>query len=46
MAKGLPAGIFPGMPNIDPNTGFATQALGVRAALDWLQGAVPWWNPY
>jgi len=31
---------------IDPNNGFTTQALGYRAAKDWLEGIVPWWNPY
>ena len=32
------------MPYADPNNGFTTQALGYRAALDWLNGTVPWWN--
>lgn len=31
---------------IDPNVGFTSQALGHRAALDWLEGKIPWWNPY
>ena len=35
-----------GVPYIDPNNGFQTQALGYRAAADWLSGEVPWWNPY
>src|SRR5258708_5732506 len=35
-----------GVPYIDPNNGFQTQALGHRAALDWMSGEVPWWNPY
>lgn len=35
-----------GVPYMDPNNGFQTQALGYRAALDWLRGEVPWWNPY
>lgn len=34
----------PGIPYVDPNNGFTTQALGYRAALDWLHGTVPWWN--
>jgi hypothetical protein len=46
MARGVTPGILPGMPYIDPNNGFGTQALGVRAALDWLNGTIPWWNPY
>ncbi|TKC91856.1 hypothetical protein FAZ69_04895 [Trinickia terrae] len=33
-----------GIPYIDPNNGFTTQALGYRAALNWLNGTVPWWN--
>lgn len=37
---------LPGFPFIDPNAGFATQAIGHRAATDWLHGHVPWWNPY
>ena len=39
-------GVLPGGPYIDPNAGYTTQALGHRAALDWLHGQVPWWNPY
>jgi len=35
-----------GWPYIDPNNGFQTEALGVRAAQDWVNGEVPWWNPY
>jgi len=35
-----------GVPYIDPNSGYQTQALGYRAARDWLSGEVPWWNPY
>lgn len=42
----LRGGALPGYWTIDPNAGFTTQALGHRAALDWLHGAVPWWNPY
>ncbi|MGH7643886.1 MAG: hypothetical protein ACRENX_12910 [Candidatus Dormibacteria bacterium] len=37
---------MPGFPTIDPNNGFTTQALGHLAAMDWLHGQVPWWNPY
>jgi hypothetical protein len=39
-------GILHGYPTIDPNAGFQTQALGYRAMRDWLEGTVPWWNPY
>jgi hypothetical protein len=40
------AAIQRGVPYIDPNNGFQTQALGFRAAKDWIAGEVPWWNPY
>ena len=40
------AGPLPGQNNIDPNIGFTAQALGHLAAVDWLHGHVPWWNPY
>lgn len=39
-------GPLPGAPYADPNAGYTTHALGYRAALDWISGAVPWWNPY
>lgn len=39
-------GLIPGLPTIDPNNGFTTQALGYRAAMDWLSAHPPWWNPY
>lgn len=39
-------GLFPGLAYIDPNNGFSSQALGHLAALDWLHGHVPWWNPF
>ncbi len=35
-----------GLPYIDPNSGFTTQALGYLAASNWLHGIVPWWNSY
>ncbi|MBN2701477.1 MAG: GtrA family protein [Methylohalobius sp. ZOD2] len=38
--------ILSGLPTIDPNIAFTSDALGQRAALDWLHGKVPWWNPY
>ena len=38
----LPAGL----PFLDPNVGFTSEALGRLAARDWLHGIVPWWNPY
>ncbi len=39
-------GLLPGEPTMDINVGLTSQALGHRAALDWLHGNVPWWNPY
>ncbi len=39
-------GWLPGLPYIDPNAGYTTQALGHLAALDWLHGHIPWWNPF
>jgi len=38
--------VVPGLPSLDPNVGFTSQALGHLAALDWLHGTIPWWNPY
>ena len=43
---GTHSGLLPGLPFIDPNVGFTTQALGHLAAEDWLHGVIPWWNPY
>jgi hypothetical protein len=40
------SGWLPGLPFIDPNAGYTTQALGHLAAIDWMHGHVPWWNPY
>jgi hypothetical protein len=42
----LTTGVLRGQPTIDPNNGFTAQALGHRAALDWLDLRLPWWNPY
>src|ERR1700756_3237925 len=39
-------GLLQGQNNIDPDIGFTSQALGHLAAVDWLHGHVPWWNPY
>jgi hypothetical protein len=39
-------GLTGGLPAADPNVGITSQALGHLAALDWLHGHVPWWNPY
>lgn len=41
-----PSSPLPGLDTIDPNNGFTSQALGHLAAMDWLHGHVPWWNPY
>ena len=39
-------GLLQGQNNIDPDIGWTSQALGHRAAVDWLHGQIPWWNPY
>lgn len=46
LAVGGHRAVLTGQPSIDPNNGFTVQALGTRAALDWVHGHVPWWNPY
>ena len=39
--------LIPGYPGwADGNAGVTTEALGGLAASDWLQGKIPWWNPY
>jgi hypothetical protein len=39
-------GYLPGTFFTDADVGWTAQALGHRAALDWLHGTVPWWNPF
>lgn len=39
-------GAHPGLPWLDPNVGYVSQALGHLAALNLLHGHLPWWNPY
>ncbi len=39
-------GFVGGLPTIDPNIGFTSQALGGQAARQWFAGQIPWWNPY
>jgi hypothetical protein len=39
-------GLLGGLPTIDPNIGFTSQALGHLAVHDWLHLQLPWWNPY
>jgi hypothetical protein len=46
LAAGVAPGPLPGERAIDPNDGYVSQALGRRAALDWIHLRVPWWNPY
>lgn len=46
IATKLVKGLLPGQNNIDPNIGFTAQSLGHLAAMDWLHGKVPWWNPF
>lgn len=35
-----------GATSADPNAGFTSQANGHRAALNWIHGHIPWWNPW
>ncbi|MFL9952499.1 hypothetical protein PQR65_03705 [Paraburkholderia nemoris] len=44
VARNYRPGLMQGFPYLDPNNAFTAQALGYRAALDWLDGIVPWWN--
>ncbi len=46
LAIGPQVSVAPGSAWLDPNAGFTTQAQGKLSADDWLQGVVPWWNPY
>ena len=38
--------LLDGRPTNDPSVGYVSQPLGYRAAMDLLQGHIPWWNPY
>jgi hypothetical protein len=38
--------LLSGQPTIDPNYGFTSEALGVRAAKDLVSDRLPLWNPY
>jgi hypothetical protein len=46
--SGIQTGVVPGpvagLPVIDPNQGFTSQALGKRSADEILHGKMPWWN--
>src|SRR5689334_14595957 len=44
ISLGQAEGMVRGVPYIDPNNGFGTQALGHLVAKMWLDGQVPWWN--
>lgn len=35
-----------GLPWVDPNVGYVSQALGHLSAVTLLHGHLPWWNPY
>ena len=45
-ARHVTRGLLPGLTAVDSDIGYTAQALGHRAALDWLHFHVPWWNPY
>ncbi len=40
------SGVLAGVSTIDPNNGAVSEAIGHRAALDWLDGQTPWWDPF
>ncbi|MHB1664287.1 MAG: hypothetical protein ACYCT7_03350 [bacterium] len=46
IATKVQSGIIPWPPYIDPSNAFVTQAEGYRAAIDWIHGIIPWWNPF
>ena len=46
ISLGTSSGWLTGYPHIDGDIAYTTQALGHLAAVDWLRGVVPWWNPY
>jgi hypothetical protein len=39
-------GYHVGLPWLDPNVGFVSQALGHLSAMEILHGHIGWWNPY
>ena len=39
-------GFLPGNWFTDPSIGWNSQALSHLAAIDWLHGQIPWWNPF
>jgi len=39
-------GFLPGQWFSDPSIGWNSQALSHLAAVDWLHGQIPWWNPF
>ncbi|MGC9270215.1 hypothetical protein [Acidiphilium sp.] len=47
LATGAKSGMFNAAPTwLDPTIGLITEAQGHLAALDWLHGIIPWWDPY
>ncbi len=44
-ASHVSPGFFHGVWYTDPQIGYTAQALGHLAAMDWLHGIIPWWNP-
>ena len=46
LLSAMTPGPAPGVPTLDLNDGFISQAVSHRAMLDWLHLQVPWWNPY
>jgi hypothetical protein len=46
LLRSLTPGVLRGLPTIDPNVGFISQAVSHRAALDLLHLHIPLWNPF
>jgi hypothetical protein len=46
LASAVAVGFTRGLPTIDPNNGFISQALSHRAMLDVVHLKLPWWNPF
>jgi hypothetical protein len=46
LAYGTSGRLLPGEPTIDPNYGFTSEALGIRASEDVFSGRLPLWNHY
>ena len=46
IVSGVGSGIMDGFYYLDSSVNSITQALGHLAAYNWVNGKIPWWNPY